>query len=43
MLAVAISGLFAFVLLRQWIAAAAFVFATLVVLAAWHGKEPQEA
>jgi cytochrome c oxidase subunit I+III len=42
-LAVAISGIFAFVLLRQWIAAAVFVVATLVVLAAWHGKEPQEA
>src|SRR5436190_1792005 len=42
-LAVAISGIFAFVLLEQWIAAAVFVVATLVVLAAWHGKEPAEA
>jgi cytochrome c oxidase subunit I+III len=42
-LAIAISGIFAFVLLKQWIAAAIFVVATLVVLAAWHGKEPQEA
>jgi len=42
-LAVAISGIFAFVLLKQWIAAGVFVVATLVVLAAWHGKEPQRA
>src|SRR4051812_40212323 len=42
-LAIAISGIFAFVLLKQWIAAAVFVVATLVVLAAWHGKEPAEA
>jgi cytochrome c oxidase subunit I+III len=42
-LAIAISGIFAFVLLRQWIAASVFVIATLVVLAAWHGKEPEEA
>jgi cytochrome c oxidase subunit I+III len=42
-LAIAISGIFAFVLLEQWIAAAIFVIVTLVVLAVWHGKEPQEA
>jgi cytochrome c oxidase subunit I+III len=42
-LAIAISGIFTFVLLKQWIAAAVFVVAALVVLAAWHGKEPREA
>jgi cytochrome c oxidase subunit I+III len=42
-LAIAISGMFTMVLLKQWIAAAVFVLATLAVLAAWHGKEPQEA
>jgi cytochrome c oxidase subunit I+III len=42
-LAIAISGIFAFVLLEQWIAAGIFVVATLVVLAAWHGREPREA
>jgi cytochrome c oxidase subunit I+III len=42
-LAIAISGIFAFVLLKQWIAASVFVVATLVVLAAWHGREPAEA
>ncbi len=42
-LAIAISGVFAMVLLKQWIAASVFLVAVLVVLAAWHGKEPQEA
>jgi cytochrome c oxidase subunit I+III len=42
-LALAISGVFAFVLLEQWIAAGIFVVAALVVLGAWHGREPQEA
>jgi hypothetical protein len=42
-LAIAISGIFAFVLLKQWIAAAIFVVVALVVLGAWHGKEPEEA
>jgi cytochrome c oxidase subunit I+III len=42
-LAIAISGIFAFVLLKQWIAAAIVVVVALVVLGAWHGKEPQEA
>jgi cytochrome c oxidase subunit I+III len=42
-LAIAISGMFTMVLLKQWIAAAVFVLVTLAVLAAWHGKEPQEA
>ena len=42
-LAIAVSGIFTFILLRQWIAAAIFVVAAFVVLAAWHGKEPQEA
>jgi heme/copper-type cytochrome/quinol oxidase subunit 1 len=42
-LAIAVSGIFTFVLLEQWIAASIFVAASFVVLAAWHGKEPQEA
>jgi cytochrome c oxidase subunit I+III len=40
-LALAISGIFAFLLLEQWIAAGTFVVAALAVLAAWHAKEPQ--
>jgi cytochrome c oxidase subunit I+III len=42
-LALAMSGIFAFLLLKLWIVAAVFLFACLCVLAAWHGKEPQEA
>ena len=42
-LALALSGVFAFILMEQWIAAAIFVLITLVVLGAWHGKEPREA
>ncbi len=42
-LALAVSGIFAFVLLQQWIAAAIFVVVAFVVLAAWHGQEPHEA
>ncbi len=42
-LALAVSGIFAFILLRQWIAATIFVVLAFVVLAAWHGKEPREA
>ncbi len=42
-LAVAISGIFAMVILKQWIAAGLFLVAAFAVLAAWHGKEPQEA
>ena len=41
--AVAMSGIFAFALLSQWLASAVFVVLTLAALAAWHGKEPQEA
>ncbi len=41
--ALAISGIFAFALLGQWLAAAVFVALTLAVLAAWHGGEPQQA
>jgi cytochrome c oxidase subunit 1/cytochrome c oxidase subunit I+III len=40
-LALAVSGIFAFILLEQWIAAGIFVVAALAVLAAWHAKEPQ--
>jgi cytochrome c oxidase subunit 1/cytochrome c oxidase subunit I+III len=43
LLALAMAGLFAFVLLERWIAAAIFIGVMLVVLAAWHGGEPQEA
>jgi cytochrome c oxidase subunit I+III len=42
-LALALSGIFAFALLRLWIVSGVFVLACLVVLAFWHGKEPQEA
>jgi cytochrome c oxidase subunit I+III len=42
-LAIAVSAIFTFILLKQWIAASIFVVAVFVVLAAWHGKEPQEA
>ncbi len=41
-LALAISGVFAMVILKQWIAAGVFCVAAFAVLAAWHGKEPQE-
>jgi cytochrome c oxidase subunit 1/cytochrome c oxidase subunit I+III len=40
-LALAVSGIFTFLLLEQWIAAGIFVVASLAVLAAWHAKEPQ--
>jgi cytochrome c oxidase subunit 1/cytochrome c oxidase subunit I+III len=42
-LALALSGIFAFVLLQQWLAAAIVVVVALAILAAWHAKEPQEA
>ena len=41
-LAVAVSGIFAFVLLSRWFAAAVFVIVTAIVVGAWHLKEPQE-
>jgi len=43
LLALAMAGLFTFVLLERWIAAAIFIGVMLAVLAAWHGGEPQEA
>jgi cytochrome c oxidase subunit I+III len=43
LLALALSGIFAFLLLKLWIAAGVFLLACLGVLAAWHGNEPQEA
>jgi cytochrome c oxidase subunit I+III len=42
-LALALAGIFAFLLLKLWIVAGVFLLACLGVLAAWHGKEPQEA
>jgi heme/copper-type cytochrome/quinol oxidase subunit 1 len=42
-LAVALAGVFAFILLKLWIVSGAFLLAAFCVLAAWHGKEPQEA
>jgi heme/copper-type cytochrome/quinol oxidase subunit 1 len=42
-LALSLAVIFAFLLLAQWIAAAVFVLVSLGVLAAWHGREPQEA
>ncbi len=41
--ALAMSGVFAFALLSQWLASAVFVVLTLAAVAGWHGKEPQEA
>ena len=41
--ALAISGVFAMVILQRWLTAAIFVVLVLVVLAAWHGREPEEA
>jgi cytochrome c oxidase subunit I+III len=43
LLALALSGIFAFLLLKLWIVTGVFLLACLGVLAAWHGKEPQEA
>jgi cytochrome c oxidase subunit I+III len=40
-LAVAMAGIFAFLLLKLWIVAGVFLVACLGVLALWHGKEPQ--
>jgi cytochrome c oxidase subunit I len=42
-LALGLSGIFAFLLLKLWIVAGIFLVLCLCVLAAWHGKEPQEA
>jgi heme/copper-type cytochrome/quinol oxidase subunit 1 len=43
LLALALAGIFAMVILKLWLAAAFFAALVLLVLAAWHGKEPQEA
>jgi cytochrome c oxidase subunit 1/cytochrome c oxidase subunit I+III len=42
-LALAMAGIFAFLLLKLWIVAGVFVLVCLAVLGAWHAKEPQEA
>jgi cytochrome c oxidase subunit I+III len=42
-LALSMSGIFAFVLLQQWLAAAIFCVVAFAILAAWHATEPQEA
>ena len=42
-LAVAVSGVFAMLLLAHWVAAAVFGALALVILAGWHMVEPQEA
>jgi cytochrome c oxidase subunit 1/cytochrome c oxidase subunit I+III len=42
-LALSIAGVFAFLLLEQWFVAGGFVLVCFAALAAWHGKEPQEA
>jgi heme/copper-type cytochrome/quinol oxidase subunit 1 len=43
LLAIALAGIFAMVLLKLWLAAAFFAVLVAVVLVAWHGGEPQEA
>ena len=43
LLAVALGGVFTFILLKQWLAATIFLSLVAVVLVAWHGREPQEA
>jgi cytochrome c oxidase subunit 1/cytochrome c oxidase subunit I+III len=42
-LAVALSGVFVMLLVRQWEAALVFLLGCALVLAAWHAKEPQAA
>jgi len=42
-LAIALAGVFAFILLKLWIVSGIFLLAAFAVIAAWHGKEPQEA
>ena len=42
-LAVMFAGVFAFLMLKLWIVSGLFVLGGLVVLAAWHAREPQEA
>jgi cytochrome c oxidase subunit 1/cytochrome c oxidase subunit I+III len=43
LLALALTGIFAMVILKLWLAAAFFAILVALVLAGWHGKEPQEA
>jgi len=43
LLALALAGVFALVLLKQWLAAAIFIALIALVLVAWHAKEPAEA
>jgi cytochrome c oxidase subunit I+III len=43
LVALAMSGIFAFVLLKIWVAAAIFVVFTAATLVAWHWGEPREA
>jgi cytochrome c oxidase subunit I+III len=43
LVALALAGVFALLLLKQWIAAGVFVLLALAPLGAWLGKEPQEA
>ncbi|HEY7266372.1 MAG TPA: cytochrome c oxidase subunit I [Solirubrobacterales bacterium] len=42
-LALAMAGIFAFLLLKLWIVAGIFLLVCLAVLGAWHAREPQEA
>jgi hypothetical protein len=41
--AVALSGVFAFILLQRWLAAGIFLLLTFAAIGGWHWKEPQEA
>jgi membrane protein implicated in regulation of membrane protease activity len=43
LLAIALAGIFAMVLLKLWLAAVFFAVLVALVLVAWHGGEPQEA
>jgi hypothetical protein len=42
-LAATVTGIFAFLILKVWVAAAIFTLVSAAVIVAWHGKEPQEA
>ncbi len=42
-LALMLTGVFAFILMKLWIVSAAFGLGVFAVLVAWHGREPQEA
>jgi cytochrome c oxidase subunit 1/cytochrome c oxidase subunit I+III len=43
LLALTLAGVFALVLVKQWLAAAIFLVLVALILAAWHAKEPAEA